>query len=105
MTTLKANLRWLKILPIFLRLKVDQSGKQQYHVSPLVHNGCPAVRTADFAWQFVHCSLLGALIPAEVVMTMCEVNIVFMENSGPLERSSWIMVRMNGRSLIVIDAG
>ncbi len=29
-------------------------------------------------------------------MTMCEVNVVFVENSGPLERSSWIVVRMNG---------
>ena len=38
-------------------------------------------------------------------MTMCEINVVFVENSGPLERSSWIVVRMNGRSLIIMYAG
>ena len=39
--------------------------------------------------------LFGRLVPAEVVVAVSEVNIVFMENGGPLERCSYIEKRFN----------
>ena len=48
----------LKVLSIFWFLKVDQCRKQQDHISPFIHNRCPAVSTADFAGQLVYACLL-----------------------------------------------
>jgi hypothetical protein len=77
-----------EVLAFLWRLEIDQSWEQQDHVSPFIHDRCTTVCTADFAGQFMHCSLLGALVPAEVVNALGEIYVLFVENGSPLERCS-----------------
>lgn len=90
MLTDRKNVRDVKILPVFGRLEIDQGGKEQDHVPSLVHDGGAAVRTADLARQLVHARLLTAFVPAEVVVTVGEVDVVLVEDRGPLERGACI---------------
>lgn len=75
----------VKVLPVFRRLEVDQGWEQQDHIPSLVHDRCAAVSTADFARQLVYSCLFGALIPAEVVMTLGKVDVFFVKDGCPLE--------------------
>ena len=44
---------------------------------------------ADFAWEFVSGRLLPTVVPAEIVVTVGEVNVFLVEDGGPLERSTY----------------
>jgi hypothetical protein len=57
-TVLGNGIRGLKILFVCVIFKIDQSGKKQNHISPLIHYGCAAIRAADFAGQLVHTCFL-----------------------------------------------
>lgn len=52
----------LKVLSQLGSVQVQQSRKQEYHVSPLVHDPAPAFIAANFAWKnmlgFLCCSLV-----------------------------------------------
>lgn len=74
-----------KVLSILGSLEVDQGREQQDHVSSFVHDGSSAVGTADLARQLVNTSFLRTLIPAQIVMAVCEVDVVFVEDGCPLE--------------------
>lgn len=82
---MQASLRRLEVFPIRLRLKIDHGWKQQYHVPALVHDGCAAISTADLARQLMYRGLFRALIPTEIMVTVCKVDVIFVKDSGPLE--------------------
>lgn len=84
--------RWLKILSVLFILEINQSREEQYHVPSLIHNWSAAVCTADLARQLVHTRLLRRLVPAEVMMAVCKVDVIFVENGTPLEGSSYNVV-------------
>jgi hypothetical protein len=44
-----------------------------------------AVRGANFAWQLLLDGLLGRVVPLEIMVPVGEVDVLFVENSGPLE--------------------
>ena len=79
------SLRYVKVLSIFRGLEVYQRWEQQDHISTLIHDWSPAVRAADLARQLVDAGLLGALIPAKIVVTVGEVNVLFVEDGCPLK--------------------
>lgn len=81
----QAGVRRFKILPILLILEINQGREQQDHVPALVHDRGAAVRAADLAGQLVHAGLLGGLVPAQVVVAVGEVDVVFVEDGAPLE--------------------
>ena len=64
---------------------LDQGREQQDHVAAFVHDGGAAVRTRHFAGQVVRGGLGGRVVPAEVVVAVCEVDVGFVEDGGPLE--------------------
>ena len=68
--------------------ELDQTREQQDHVAPFVHDRGPTISAGDFAGQLVLGGLLGAVIPDEVVVSIGEVDVVFVENGCPLERRS-----------------
>lgn len=84
---------------ILLGLEMDQAGEQQNHVAALVHDGTMAVRAADFAGELVFDALGCWIIPLEVVVAVQEVDVVFVEDRCPLERSSCAI----GQSLVVYN--
>lgn len=81
-------LPYIKILPVLGRFPIDQGWEQQDHVPALVHDRCTTVGAADFAGKFVHACFIGGLIPAEVMVAAGEVDVVFVEDGGPLEGCS-----------------
>ena len=89
----RMHLRDVEILTLFWTLEVDQGWKQQDHVPPLIHDRCATVGTADFAGELVHGGLVRALVPAQVVMAVGEVDVVFVKDGCPLERCSCRTVR------------
>jgi len=40
---------------------------------------------ADFAGELVGDGFGGRVVPFEIVVAICEVNVVFVEDGGPLE--------------------
>lgn len=96
---------WVEVLAILRGFEVDQGGEKQDHVSPFVHDGCSAVCTADLARQLVNAGFLGALVPAKVVMAMGEIDVVLVEDCGPLERGAckldqyWVLQQLESGSL------
>ena len=78
-----------KILPILIILPINERREQQDHVPPLIHDRRAAVRAADFARQLVLARLLGAFVPAQVVVPVREVDVFFVEDGAPLERGGW----------------
>ena len=48
-----------------------------------------AVGAADLAWQLVLDRLIGRVVPLQIVVAVEEVDVVLVEDGGPLERSSY----------------
>ena len=67
---------------------MDESGIEQDHVPPLIHDRCATVGATDFAWELVFGGLLGGVIPGQLVVAFGEVDVFFVEDGGPLKRSS-----------------
>ena len=65
---------------------MDESRIQQDHIPSLIHDGSAAVSARDLAGKLVLCGLFSGLVPAEVVVAVSEVDVVFVEDGGPLER-------------------
>ena len=80
----------VEILSVLGTLKINQRREQQDHVASFVHDGSPTVGTADLAGKFVHTGLLTTLVPAQVVVTMSEIDVIFVEDSSPLKWGTWI---------------
>ena len=74
------------MLPLLVILEINQGREEQDHVPPFVHDGGAAVGAADFAGELVHARLLRGLVPAEIVVAVGKVDVVFVEDGGPLER-------------------
>ena len=80
--------RWLEILLILVVFEVDERWEQENHVSTFVHDWCTTVCAADFAGEFVNAGLLAGFVPAEIVVAVSEVDVVFVEDGAPLEGCS-----------------
>jgi len=70
-----------------LGLEVHQRREQQYHVAALVEDGRVAEVAADLARQAVRDRLGAGVVPLEVVVALCEVDVRLLEDGGPLEGS------------------
>lgn len=70
---------------MLVSLEVDEGGEEQDHVAAFVHNGRVAVGAAHFAWRLVLDRLLGGVVPLEVVVAICKVDVFFVENGRPLK--------------------
>lgn len=68
---------------------MDQAGEEQDHVSTLVHDGTVAEGAANLAWKLVLDRLLARVVPLEVMVSVREVDVLLVENGGPLERCSF----------------
>ena len=86
---MQCHVRGREVLFVFLGLEVDERWEEQDHISTLIHDGRAAVGATDFARELVRGGLLGAVIPAQVVVAMGEVDIVLVEDGSPLEWSTW----------------
>jgi hypothetical protein len=65
---------------------VDQAGEEQDHVSALVHDGTVAERAANLAGKLVLNRLGARVVPFEVMVSVREVDVLLVEDGGPLER-------------------
>ena len=70
---------------VFIRLQVDKRREQEDHIAALVHDGRVAVRAAHFAGELVLDGFLRRVVPLEVVVAVCEVDVGFVEDGGPSE--------------------
>jgi len=77
---------WLELVHVILALELDKGREQQNHVAALVHDGRVAERAADLARKLVLDGLLRWVVPFEIVVAICEVDVGFLENGSPLER-------------------
>jgi hypothetical protein len=77
-----------EVLLILLALELDERREEQDHVAALVHDGAVAERAADLARQLVLGRLGRWVVPLKVVVATLEVDVVLVEDGGPLERSS-----------------
>lgn len=84
----RCNVPRLEVLLVLIGLEMHQSGEQQNHVSALIHDRRMAEVAADLAGELVLDRLLSGIIPLQVMMTVSEVDVVLVEDGGPLERSS-----------------
>jgi hypothetical protein len=85
---LRINIPGSKVLLILVALEFDERREEQDHVPALVHDGAVAERTADLARQLVLGGFGGRVVPLEVVVAVFEVDVVFVEDGGPLEGCS-----------------
>jgi hypothetical protein len=81
----RTNLPRSKVPLVLIALELDKRREEQNHVSTLVHDRTVAERAADLARQLVFGGFGGRVVPLEVVVTVFEVDVVFVENGGPLE--------------------
>ena len=65
---------------------MDKRREEQDHVAALIHDGAVAVRAAHLAGQAVLDGFRRRVVPLEVVVAVLELDIVFVEDGGPLER-------------------
>lgn len=79
----------VEVLAVLGGFEIDEGGEQEDHVAAFVHDGGSAVGAADLAGQLVDAGFLGALVPAEVVVAVGEVDVVLVEDGGPLEGGTW----------------
>ena len=79
-----------KVLLVLLALELDERGEEQDHVAALIHDGAVAERAADLARKLVLGGLGRRVVPLKVVVAVLEVDVVLVEDGGPLERSSCI---------------
>lgn len=78
----------LEVGLVLVGLKVDQTGEEEDHVSTLVHNRTVAEGAANLARKLVLDRLLAGVVPLEVMVSVDEVDVLLVENGGPLERCS-----------------
>jgi hypothetical protein len=78
----------LEVRLVLVGLEVNERREEQDHVAALVHDGAVAVRAAHFTGQLMLDALLGGVVPFEVVVAVSEVNVILVEDGGPLEGSS-----------------
>jgi hypothetical protein len=71
-------------------LEMHQRREQEDHVAALVHDGGVTEGAADFTRELVLDRLGGGVVPFEVVVAVREVDVFFVEDSCPLERSGCI---------------
>lgn len=64
---------------------MDQARKQENHVPALVHDGRVAEAAAHLAGKLVLYALLRRVVPLQVVVSVREVDVFFVEDGGPLE--------------------
>jgi len=76
---------------------MHERGKQEDHVPALVHDGGVAVTAAHFARQFVLDGFIGRIVPFEVVVAICKVDVCLVEDGGPLEGCG--MLRLTSRAV------
>ena len=84
-TECRQVLPYIEILPVLGRFPIDQGWEKQDHVAAFVHDWGTTVGAADFAGEFVDACFLRRLVPAEIVVAVGEVDVVFVEDGGPLE--------------------
>jgi hypothetical protein len=77
-----------EVLLILLTLELDERREEQDHVAALVHDRAVAERAADLARQLVLGRLGRWVVPLKVVVATLEVDVVLVEDGGPLEGSS-----------------
>jgi len=70
---------------VLIRLEMDQTREQQNHVAALVHDGAVAEGAAHLAGQLVLDALVGRVVPLEAVVAVGEVDVLLVEDGGPLE--------------------
>ena len=63
----------------------DESGEEKDHVAAFVHDRGAAKGAGDFTGERVLDRFLGGLVPAEVVETVGEVDVGFVEDCCPLK--------------------
>lgn len=78
----------LEVGLVLVGLEVNQAGEEQDHVSTLVHDGTVAEGAANLAGKLVLNGLLARVVPLEVMVSVREVDVLLVENGGPLERCS-----------------
>lgn len=69
---------------------MDERGEEQDHISALVHDRRATIGAANFARELVFGGLLGAVIPAQVMVAVGEIDVILVEDGGPLE---WCTLR------------
>ena len=78
----------LEVLLVRVALEVNQARKQQDHVPSLVHDRAVTELAPHLARQLVLHALRARIIPLQVMMSILEVDVVLLEDRGPLPRSS-----------------
>jgi hypothetical protein len=63
----------------------DEGGEEEDHVAAFVHDRGAAEGTGDFTGERVLDRFLGGLVPTEVVDTVGEVDVGFVEDCCPLK--------------------
>ena len=86
----------VEVFPILRVLEVDQGGEEQDHIPPFVHDGRSAVGAADFAGKLVDAGLFGAFVPAEIMVAVGKIDVVFVEDCCPLKRGAYKLSHYNG---------
>ena len=76
----------LEVGLVLIVLEVNQAGEEQDHVSALVHDGTVAEGAANLAGKLVLDRLGAGVVPLEVMVSVREVDILLVEDGGPLER-------------------
>lgn len=84
---MRLSVRGCKVFFVLFRLEMDKRREEQDHISALVHDRRATIGTANFARELVLGGLLGAVIPAQVMVAVGEVDIFLVEDGGPLKGS------------------
>jgi hypothetical protein len=71
---------------------VHQARKHQNHIPPFVHYWAVAEVTAHFAGKLMVNALLRRIVPFQMVVTIAEVDVFFVEDCGPLEGCGYLSV-------------
>ena len=78
---------WRKLLNVLSApLELEQAREEQDHVPTLVHDWAPTMGARDLAGQLVLRRLFAAVVPDQIVVAVCEVDVLLVEDSCPLER-------------------
>lgn len=83
-------LEYLLLLPLLVRraTKLNQLGKQQTHIAPLVHDGSATERAIDLGGRLVLPSLMGRRVEGQIAGALIEPHIFLVEDRTPLEGSA-----------------
>jgi len=80
---------WLELVQIILALELDKGREQQDHVTTLIHDRRVAERAANLARKLMLDRLLRWVVPFEIVVAVCEVDVRLLEDGSPLEGCGW----------------